>query len=44
MDSESKHTVERTECGEGELKPYQTPELTVYGKVEDETGGVPASM
>jgi hypothetical protein len=37
MDSDSKQTVEQTELGAGEQKPYETPELTVYGKVENET-------
>jgi hypothetical protein len=37
MDSESKQTIEQTEHGDGELKPYETPELTVYGKVEADT-------
>jgi hypothetical protein len=44
MDSESKETVEQTEHGDGERKPYETPELTVYGKVENETCGGPGSM
>jgi hypothetical protein len=44
MESDVKHAVEQeTEHGYGELKPYETPELTVYGKVENETCQVPAS-
>ena len=39
MESEVKHAVEQSDHGEGEPKPYETPELTVYGKVETETGG-----
>ena len=40
MESENKRPV-KTEHGESELKPYETPELTVYGKVETETNGAP---
>jgi hypothetical protein len=43
MDSESKHAVEQTEHDDCEQKPYETPELTVYGKVENETCQTPIS-
>ena len=37
MESEVKHPVEEVKHSEGEPKPYETPELTIYGKVETET-------
>ena len=38
MESDIKHPA-KTEQVESELKPYESPELTIYGKVETETGG-----
>lgn len=37
MESEVKHQIEKAKHGEGDPRPYETPELTVYGKVETET-------
>jgi Chaperone of endosialidase len=44
METEQKHSVEEEETQELSRKPYQTPELIIYGSLEKITHGVVLGM